>query len=118
MKPKDLLDFKISSLSEKNIHFDFEDIVRKFMKREICPNLIEETGPASGGDGSLSPTCTCIPAVSYIYACTDINASNYNSSANRDDGRCIVPSSNEPDENDSNEDLMMVMMIHLVQLLV
>ncbi len=35
------------------MHFDFEDLVRKFMEREICPNLIEETGPTSGGDGKV-----------------------------------------------------------------
>lgn len=51
--PRDLLDFIISTLSEKNMHFDFEDLVRKLMEREVCPNLIEETGPASGGDGKV-----------------------------------------------------------------
>ena len=51
--PRELLDFKISNLSEENMHFDFEDLVRKLMEREVCPNLIEETGIASGGDGKV-----------------------------------------------------------------
>lgn len=40
-------------------------------------------------DGTLSPTCTCTLKITYIYGCTDKNARNYNSSANRDDGSCI-----------------------------
>lgn len=51
--PQDLLDYKLSILSEKNMQFNFEDLVRKLMEREVCPNLIEETGPASGGDGKV-----------------------------------------------------------------
>ena len=51
--PRELLDFKISCLSEENMQFDFEGLVRKLMEREVCPNLIEETGPASGGDGKV-----------------------------------------------------------------
>lgn len=51
--PREILDFKISNLSEHNMHFDFEDLIRKLMEREVCPNLIEETGPAAGGDGKV-----------------------------------------------------------------
>lgn len=39
-------------------------------------------------DGSLSPSCTCTPTVTYVYGCTDKDANNYNSSANKDDGSC------------------------------
>lgn len=37
-------------------------------------------------DGTLSPSCTCNPPV--IYGCTDPNANNYNSSANKNNGTC------------------------------
>lgn len=40
-------------------------------------------------DGTLSPSCTCTPT--YIYGCTDRNATNYNSNANKDDGSCTYP---------------------------
>ena len=39
-------------------------------------------------DGTLSLTCTCTPSVSYKYGCTDKDAINYDSKANRDDGSC------------------------------
>lgn len=39
-------------------------------------------------DGTLSPTCTCTPTVTYIYGCTDSSAKNYNSKANKDNGSC------------------------------
>jgi len=51
--PRELLDFHLSKLSEQNKHFDFEDFIRNLLEREICPNLIEETGPAGGGDGKV-----------------------------------------------------------------
>lgn len=50
---RELLDFHLSKLSEKNKHFDFEDFIRRLLEREVCPNLIEETGPAGGGDGKV-----------------------------------------------------------------
>lgn len=39
------------------------------------------------GDGSLSPTCGCTPPA--VYGCIDSSASNYNASANQDDGSCV-----------------------------
>lgn len=51
--PRELLDFHLSKLSEKNKHFDFEEFVRSLLEREVCQNLIEETGPAGGGDGKV-----------------------------------------------------------------
>lgn len=51
--PRELLDFYLSRLSEENKHFDFENFIRKLLENEVCPNLIEETGPAGGGDGKV-----------------------------------------------------------------
>ncbi len=39
-------------------------------------------------DGTLSPTCTCTPPVTYIYGCTDPEAKNYNVNAEKDDSSC------------------------------
>lgn len=39
-------------------------------------------------DGTLSPSCTCTPTYSYVYGCTDKNAKNYNSNADKDDDSC------------------------------
>lgn len=47
-----------------------------------------ENGRQICNDGTLSPTCTCTPTVTYIYGCTDSSAKNYNSRANKNDGSC------------------------------
>lgn len=39
-------------------------------------------------DGTLSPSCTCTPQVTYVYGCTDLDAKNYNPRANKNDGSC------------------------------
>ena len=64
-----------------------------FAGRGCCSHHGGVAGCHSSGkqicnDGTLSPSCTCTPAVTYIYGCTDSNAKNYNSSANKDNGSC------------------------------
>lgn len=39
-------------------------------------------------DGTLSPSCTCTPKIKTVYGCTDPDAKNYNSKANKDNGSC------------------------------
>ena len=39
-------------------------------------------------DGTLSPSCTCTPQVTYVYGCTDSDAKNFNPRANKNDGSC------------------------------
>ena len=62
--------------------------------RGCCSHHGGVSGCSSSGrqvcnDGTLSPSCTCTPVVTYTYGCTDSSAKNYNSSANRDDGSCV-----------------------------
>ena len=64
-----------------------------FAGRGCCSHHGGVAGCHSSGkqlcnDGTLSPSCTCTPTVTYIYGCTDEEAKNYNSSANKDDGSC------------------------------
>ncbi len=57
-------------------------------------------------DGTYSPTCTCSPSVAptpnYRYGCTDPNAYNYDSSANKDNGSCIAKVYGCMDKNSMN----------------
>lgn len=63
-------------------------------KRGCCSHHGGVAGCNSDGrqicnDGTLSPSCTCTPIVKDVYGCTDQNADNYNTKANKDDGSCI-----------------------------
>ena len=65
-----------------------------YAKRGCCSHHGGVSGCSSSGrqicnDGTLSPTCTCTPRVTYIYGCMDKTARNYNSKANKNDGSCV-----------------------------
>ena len=65
-----------------------------YAKRGCCSHHGGVSGCSSSGrqicnDGTLSPTCTCTPRVTYIYGCMDKTAINYNSKANKNDGSCV-----------------------------
>ncbi len=84
-------------------------------RRGCCSHHGGVSGCNSSGrqvcrDGTLSPTCTCTPVVNDVYGCTDKNAINYNSNANRDDGSCTYSydkdTHNEPSENSENNMLL------------
>lgn len=87
--------------------FMFTDLV--FAGRGCCSHHGGVAGCNSYGkqvcnDGTLSPTCTCTPTVTYVYGCTDSGAKNYNSKANKDDGSCEYYKYGCIDEEASNYD--------------
>ena len=62
-------------------------------KRGCCSHHGGVAGCSQNGrqvcrDGTLSPSCTCTPTVTYTYGCTDSSAKNYNPKANKDNGSC------------------------------
>lgn len=69
-----------------------------------------ENGRTICKDGTLSPSCTCVPTVikeekpKIIYGCTDNTAKNYNKNANQNDGSCIYYKKGCTDVNSINYD--------------
>ena len=47
---RDLLDYHLNSLTSRSQAKDFEHFCRKLTEKEICPNLLPQTGPTGGGD--------------------------------------------------------------------
>lgn len=74
--------------------FIIVDIDFVYAQRGCCSHHGGVAGCSSNGrqicnDGTLSPSCTCTPTITYINGCMDNNAKNYNPEATKDDGSCI-----------------------------
>lgn len=50
---RSLLEFQLSSLTSRGQETDFEHFARHLCEREICPNLLPQTGPTGGGDSKV-----------------------------------------------------------------
>lgn len=45
-----ILEYQLDTLTSRSQEHDFEKFVHALAEREICPNLVPQTGPTSGGD--------------------------------------------------------------------
>ncbi|MGY2095703.1 hypothetical protein [Pseudomonas simiae] len=48
---RSMLEYHFETLNNRSQELEFETFVRKLCEREICPNLVAQTGPTAGGDG-------------------------------------------------------------------
>lgn len=48
---RSMLEYHFETLNNRSQELQFEIFVRKLCEREICPNLVPQTGPTAGGDG-------------------------------------------------------------------
>ena len=47
------LNFVLSQVTERKAEVEFERLCRQLAEKEICPNLIPQTGPTGGGDSKV-----------------------------------------------------------------
>lgn len=50
---KDMFDYYLETLTSRSQEKEFENFCRKIAEKEICPNLIIQTGPTGGGDSKV-----------------------------------------------------------------
>ena len=50
---KTFLNFALAQLTEEKKEIQFETFCRKLAEKEICPNLLPQTGPTGGGDSKV-----------------------------------------------------------------
>jgi len=50
---RSLLEFHLSSLTSRSQETEFEKFAHRLCEREICPNLLPQTGPTGGGDSKV-----------------------------------------------------------------
>lgn len=50
---RSVLEYHLDTLTSRNEATDFENFARRLAEREICPNLLPQTGPTGGGDSKV-----------------------------------------------------------------
>ena len=50
---KPLLEYQLETLTNRGQETEFERFARRLAQREICPNLLPQTGPTGGGDSKV-----------------------------------------------------------------
>ncbi|MFH1915310.1 MAG: hypothetical protein ABIK45_13675, partial [Pseudomonadota bacterium] len=50
---KGQLEYHLSTLTQRQQEFQFEHFCRRLAERELCPNLVPQTGPMGGGDAKV-----------------------------------------------------------------
>ena len=50
---RSLLEYHLDTLTNRNQEIQFEHFARRLAEREICPNLLPQTGPMGGGDSKV-----------------------------------------------------------------
>lgn len=67
---RSLLEYHLHSLTTRGQEKDFETFARKLAQKEICPNLLPQTGPTGGGDSKVDsetyPVSDDLAAVWYV----------------------------------------------------
>ena len=50
---RSMLEYHLHSLTSRSQEADFERFARRLVEREVCPNLLPQTGPTGGGDSKV-----------------------------------------------------------------
>lgn len=50
---ENLLDYHLETLTSRSQEKEFEHFARKLSEKELCPNLLPQTGPTGGGDSKV-----------------------------------------------------------------
>lgn len=50
---REAFELQLEYLTSKKLELDFENLCRRLAEKEICPNLIPQTGPTGGGDSKV-----------------------------------------------------------------
>jgi len=50
---REIFAYHLDTLTNRKQEYEFEHFCRRLAEKELCPNLIPQTGPTGGGDGKV-----------------------------------------------------------------